>query len=228
MAARRWQTRRESEAVRSDGWCDGRRTAAAARGRPPKGSLCDESCTSSGWAGTSMWRKRTAEAGGVRLRSLAWSPSLVWRSDCGAERSPKPLARLPCPAKAGTSVVPFEDGSAECRLGHKLDRLGGDILLQFRDGVARGAAGQAFVGSTQRGTRCNHSCRHPLDRTASPASHGVAHCRHAPARAWSFLASVPSLTGSYEADIVVRYSTDRSQLRIGDSQARRVLFTRLS
>jgi CubicO group peptidase (beta-lactamase class C family) len=41
-----------------------------------------------------------------------------------------------------------------------------------------------------------------------------------------FLASVPYL-GSGDADIVVRYSADRSQLRLGDSRARRVLFTRL-
>lgn len=42
-----------------------------------------------------------------------------------------------------------------------------------------------------------------------------------------FLASVPYL-GSGDADLVVRYSADRSQLRIGDSRARRVRFTRLS
>ena len=42
-----------------------------------------------------------------------------------------------------------------------------------------------------------------------------------------FLVSVPFL-GSGEVEIVVRYSADRSQLRLGDLRARRVCFTRLS
>ncbi len=42
-----------------------------------------------------------------------------------------------------------------------------------------------------------------------------------------FLASVPYL-GSGDADLVVRFTADRSQLRLGDSRARRVRFTRLT
>ncbi len=41
-----------------------------------------------------------------------------------------------------------------------------------------------------------------------------------------FLVSVPFL-GSGEAEIVARYSADRSQLRLGDLRARRVCFTRM-